>query len=302
MPPNTLLQTKFYTPHWDTNLVARLRLRARLNDVLQRKLTLISAPAGFGKTMLVSEWLATYPSTNDEAQRPKFCWLSLDEGDNDPLRFFAHFIAALQPAAPMLGQLADLILQASQMPAVETLMPLLINELTSNAHPIVFVLDDYHVVETLAIHQALAFLLDNLPPHLHLLITTRSDPPWRLARLRTRNQLCEVRAADLRFRPDEASDFLNRVMHLQLSADSIAALEGRTEGWIAGLQMAALSMQGTNDVDSFIRAFTGSNRYILDYLTDEVIDRQPAALREFLLRTSILERLCAPLCDALVGR
>jgi LuxR family transcriptional regulator, maltose regulon positive regulatory protein len=312
---NTLLQTKFYAPRWDAALVARPRLRMRLDEALQRQLTLISAPAGFGKTVLVSEWLATSnfvrdclptgipetESANNQAgaQSPKFCWLSLDEGDNDPVRFFAHFLAALRTVAPHLGQLAELVLQAPQLPAVETLMPALINDLAGSAYPLIFVLDDYHVVETPTVHQALGFLLDHLPPPLHLVITTRSDPPWRLARLRARHQLCEVRAADLRFRPDEVTDFLNRVMHLQLSEANIAALERHTEGWIAGLQMAALSMQGLDDIDGFMHAFTGSNRYILDYLTDEVIDRQPLVLREFMLRTSILERMCAPLCSVL---
>lgn len=297
---NRLLQTKLYRPHWDAALVARPHLVTRLNDALQRRLTIIAAPAGFGKTMLVSEWLASFGSpTADLAQSPHACWLALDEGDNDPVRFFAHFMAALQLVAPALGQLAEMLLQAPQLPAVETLMTGLINEMSSSPRPVVFVLDDYHVIETQAIHDALAFLLDHLPGPLHLVLTTRADPPWRLARLRARHQLNELRAADLRFRPDEAADFLNRVMRLPLSAADVAALERRTEGWIAGLQMAALSLQGSTDVGAFIRAFTGSHRYILDYLTDEVIDRQPPHLRDFLLHTSLFDRLCAPLCDAL---
>lgn len=297
---NTLLQTKLYRPHWDAALVARPHLVTRLNDALQRRLTIIAAPAGFGKTMLVSEWLATFDSPPAEfAQPPHACWLALDEGDNDPVRFFAHFMAALQTVAPALGQIAEMLLQAPQLPAVETLMTGLINDISSSPRPVVFVLDDYHVIETQVIHDALAFLLDHLPGPLHLVLTTRADPPWRLARLRARHQLNELRAADLRFRPDEAADFLNRVMRLPLSAADVAALERRTEGWIAGLQMAALSLQGSADVGAFIRAFTGSHRYILDYLTDEVIDRQPPHLRDFLLHTSLFDRLCAPLCDAL---
>ncbi|MCX6048519.1 MAG: hypothetical protein NT075_25730 [Chloroflexi bacterium] len=297
---NTLLQTKLYRPHWDAALVARPHLVTRLNDALQRRLTLIAAPAGFGKTMLVSEWLASFDAPNAEfAQPPHACWLALDEGDNDPVRFFAHFMAALQMVAPSLGQLAEMLLQAPQLPAVETLMTELINEISGSPQPVVFVLDDYHVIENQVIHDALAFLVDHLPGPLHLVLTTRADPPWRLARLRARHQLSELRTADLRFRPDEAADFLNRVMRLPLSAADVAALERRTEGWIAGLQMAALSLQGSADRGAFIRAFTGSHRYILDYLTDEVIDRQPQPLRDFLLHTSLLDRLCAPLCAAL---
>lgn len=298
---NTLLQTKFYRPRWDATLVARPHLLARLDDALNRKLTLISTPAGFGKTTLVGEWLAVLSQAGVTVPPPIVCWLALDEGDNDPLRFFAHFMGAFQEVAPNTCQLAELLLQMSQLPAVETLMSTLINDLSSGASPVVFALDDYHVVETPVIHEALAFLLDHLPPPLHLVITTRADPPWRLARLRARNQLCELRAADLRFRPDEVVDFLQRVMRLQLSAAEMATLEQHTEGWIAGLQMAALSMQGSNDVGGFLRAFTGSHRYILDYLTDEVIDRQRPSLRHFLLHTSILERMCAPLCDALLA-
>jgi LuxR family maltose regulon positive regulatory protein len=272
-------------------------------------LTLISAAAGFGKTTLVGEWIdelrAAAASTIQNPQAKvvqQIAWLSLDEGDNDPTRFLTYLIAALQTRAPQLGTRTMAALQSPQPPPVETILTGLLNEISALPEQFVLVLDDYHVIEAPAVERALTFLLDHLPPQLHLVIATREDPQLPLARLRARGQLSEVRAADLRFTPAEAAEFLNEVMNLSLSADDIAALESRTEGWIAGLQLAALSMHGQHDTGSFIQSFTGSHRFVMDYLVEEVLHQQPADIQIFLLRTSILHRLCGPLCDALIRR
>jgi LuxR family maltose regulon positive regulatory protein len=266
---------------------------------------LLSAPAGFGKTTLASEWLR-------QLDVPA-AWVSLDESDNDPVRFMAYFIAALQTLAlphgdatqsqvegieANIGKGALSVLQSLQPPPAEAILTSLINEITAIPGQIILVLDDYHLIEAQPIHDALGFLLEHLPPRMHLVIATREDPPLSLARLRARSQLTELRAADLRFTPSEAAEFLNQVMGLNLSAKEIAALETRTEGWIAGLQLAALSMQGLQDTTSFIDSFTGSHRFVLDYLVEEVLQRQPERVRTFLLQTSILDRLSGPLCDA----
>jgi LuxR family maltose regulon positive regulatory protein len=285
-----LLQTKLYIPPLRPEFVARPRLIERLNEGLHRKLTLISAPAGSGKTTLVSDWL--------HQNKVPTAWLSLDEGDNDPTRFLAYLIAALQTIAPNLGDGFLALLQSPQPPPTELMLTALLNEITTIPDNLVLVLDDYHVIEAEPVDQALTFLLDNLPSQLHLVITTREDPPLPLARYRVRGQMTELRAADLRFTSAEAATFLNQVMGLNLSAEEIATLETRTEGWIAGLQMAALSMQGRADTASFIQAFTGSHRFVLDYLVEEVLQRQPEPVRSFLLQTSILDRLSGPLCDA----
>ena len=299
--PTPLLTTKLYIPPLRPGMVSRPRLIERLNAGLlsRRKLTLISAPAGFGKTTLLSEWAAG-------CERP-VAWLSLDEGDNDPTRFWAYVIAALQTVREGIGGTALAALQSPQPPPVEAILTTLINEIAAVSQgdhegcPYVLVLDDYHAINAQPIHDGLAFLLDHLPPQMHLGLTTRSDPPLHLTRLRGRGQLTELRPTDLRFTPDEVTEFLNQVMGLELSADNVAALASRTEGWIAGLQMAAVSMQGREDIASFVRAFTGSNRFILDYLVEEVLDQQPSATQEFLLKTSILERLTGTLCDAVTG-
>ncbi len=291
-----ILATKLYIPPPRPQLVPRPRLSERLDEGLRagRKLTLVAAPAGFGKTTLLSEWLST-------TQRP-VAWLSLDEDDNDPARFLAYFIAALQTIEPGLGSEALSLLQARQPPPTDVTLATLINEVAGTVQPSVIVLDDYHLIEHRSIHAALTFLLDHLPRQMHLVFASRADPPLPLARLRARGELTELRAADLRFAPGEAAAFLNQVMGLRLAADDIAALENRTEGWIAGLQMAALSMQGRKDISPFIRAFTGSHRYIIDYLVEEVLTRQPEHVRGFLLQTSILDRLCGPLCEAVTGQ
>ncbi len=299
---DTLLRTKLFAPPLRPNLVPRPRLIGRLNEGMHGKLTLVSAPAGFGKTTLVLAWL-------DQVERPA-AWLSLDEGDNDPLRFLSYFVTALQGilianAASSAGDGefgAKVIaqLQSPQPPPLEMLLTQLINELSAAAQNVIFVLDDYHLISARPVHDALTFLLDHLPQQMHLVITTREDPPLPLSRLRVRGELSELRAADLRFTPAEAAQFLNQVMDRHIAEEDVAALEQRTEGWIAGLQMAALSMQGQKDAHDFIQSFTGSHHFVLDYLVEEVLDRQPPGVQTFLLQTSILERLCGPLADAVV--
>jgi LuxR family maltose regulon positive regulatory protein len=291
-----LLATKLYIPHPRPDLVARIRLTERLSEALgtQCRLTLISAPPGFGKTTLLSEWISRVACPA--------AWVSLDEGDNDPVRFWAYIIAALKLILPDVGDHALALLQSPQQSPIESVLIVLINEIASVPNTFVLVLDDYHVIETLSIHNALAFLLDHLPPQMRLIIAGRADPPLPLARLRARGQLIELHAVDLRFTPEETATFLNQVMGLNLSTRDIAALEAHTEGWIAGLQLAALSMQGREDIASFIAAFTGSNRYIFDYLVEEVLRNQPADVQTFLLQTCLLDRLCGPLCDAVTGR
>jgi LuxR family maltose regulon positive regulatory protein len=302
-----LLQTKLYIPPSRPELVSRPRLIERLNAGLQRKLTLVSAPAGFGKTTLLSEWVAG-------CGRP-VGWVSLDEGDNDPARFLAYLVVALQTVQADIGEAALAELQSPQPPPTESALTALINEIaalpdppgghegsTPRDRPYILVLDDYHLITTQPIHDGLTFLLDHLPPNLHLAVATRADPPMPIARLRGRGQLTELRESNLRFTTDEAAAFLNTRVGLNLSPDDVAALEARTEGWIAGLQMAALSMQGQNDVAAFIRAFRGSDRYVLDYLVEEVLQRQPENIQTFLLQTSILNRLTGPLCDAILSR
>ena len=297
-----ILATKLYVPPPRPTTVLRSRLLAQLNEGVDRKLTLLSAPAGFGKTTLVSEWLAGEPSGPAGLQARPVAWLSLDEGDNDPTRFLAYLVAALQTIASNLGDAVLAVLHSAQPPPTESILTTLLNEITTISHKFVLVLDDYHVIDASAIDQALTFLLEHLPPQMHLVITSREDPQLPLARYRARGQLTELRAADLRFTPVEAAEFLNRGMGMQLAADEIAALETRTEGWIAGLQLAALSMQGQTDVAGFIQSFTGSHRFVLDYLVEEVLQQQPQGVRAFLLHTSILDRLCGPLCDAVTGQ
>lgn len=288
-----ILTTKLYIPPPRPNLVPRPRLIERLRQGLYRKLTLVSAPAGFGKTTLVTDWL-------HHLERPA-AWLSLDEGDNNTLRFLSYVIAALQRIEPALGKTTQSLLQDPQNFSQETVVTSLINEIAGVETSFVFVLDDYHVIETPAIDEALGFLLDHLPPQVHLVIVSRVDPSLPLPRLRARGQLTELRTDDLRFSSDEAAAFLNQVTGLDFTPADVAALEDRTEGWIAGLQLAALSMSRTTDVAGFIAAFAGSHRYIIDYLADEVLDQQPPEIRDFLLKTSILSQLCAPLCDAVMG-
>jgi LuxR family maltose regulon positive regulatory protein len=310
------LTTKLYIPPPRPELVPRPRLIERLNEGPRSGrtpgVTLISAPAGFGKTTLVSEWL--------HQSKVSAAWLSLDEGDNDPTRFLTYLVAALQTIAPNIGEGVLGVLHATQPqpPPIESILTTLLNDITTVPDNFVLVLDDYHVIEAKPVDKALAFLIEHLPPHtgppgtgrqdkcggqrqgMHLVIATREDPQLPLARLRVRGQLTELRVTDLRFTPSEAAGFLNQVMGLNLSAEDIAALETRTEGWIAGLQLAAISMQGHQDVTSFIKSFTGSHHFVMDYLVEEVLQQQSKSVQTFLLRTSILDRLCGPLCDAVL--
>src|SRR6202165_787997 len=288
----SILATKLYLPRLRPNVVSRPRLLERLNAGLHRKLTLIAAPAGFGKTTLVSEWV-------EGIDRPT-AWLSLDEGENDPTRFLAYLVTALQTIAATLGEGVLGVLQSPQPPPPEAILTALLNEITTLPDHFVLVLDDYHVIDAKPVDMALAYLVEHLPPHMHLVIATREDPHLPLARLRARDHLTEVRAIDLRFTPSEAAAFLNQAMGLTLSAEDIAALERRTEGWIAGLQLAALSLQGQEDPTSFITSFTGSHHFVMDYLVEEVLQQQPQSIQHFLLHTSILDRLCGPLCDAVL--
>ena len=297
-----ILATKLYIPPPRPGLVSRLRLVARLNEGLAagRKLTLISASAGSGKTTLLSEWIALTPRPVGDGPGVRACWLSIDETDSDPGRFLAYFIAALQTAAPNLGAGALAALQTPQLPPLVPILTSLLNEIAACPEHLVLVLDDYHAIDSPEIDAVLTFLLDHLPLQLHIVISSREDPNLPLARLRVRGQLSELRAADLRFTPIEAAEFLNQVMGLNLSEADVTTLEARTEGWIAGLQLAALAMQAEKDTAGFIQAFTGSHRFVLDYLLEEVLQRQPPDIQDFLLRTSILNRLCGPLCDAVL--
>ena len=296
---STLLSTKLYipTPHQET--ISRPHLVSKLNAGLSGKLTLVSAPAGFGKTTLISEWIQ---QTNLPA-----AWLTLDKDDNNLVRFITHLAAAIQTVASEPGSRILALFHSPNPPATEKALTSLINDLADYLDPdrqnppIILVLDDYHEIVEYVVHDALAFLLDHLPPQFHLIITTRVDPPWSLARLRAHQEIIELRADDLRFTSDETSSFLNNVMRLNLSFDDVSLLNGRTEGWIAGLQMAALSLQGRTDTTNFIQAFSGSHRFVLDYLMEEVLNRQSSEVQEFLLKTSILDRLTASLCDAVVG-
>jgi LuxR family transcriptional regulator, maltose regulon positive regulatory protein len=287
-----ILATKLFIPPPRAKVVPRPRLIERLHEGLHGKLMLISAPAGFGKTTLISAWLAT-----DE--RPA-AWLSLDEADSDPTRFLAYFIVALQTIAPHLGEGVLGMLQSPQPPPTESLLTTLLNEIATIPDNFVLVLDDYHVIDATAVDQALTFLLERLPPQMHLVITTREDPQLPLARLRARGHMTELRATDLRFTPTEAAGFLNQVMGLSLSVEDVTALEARTEGWIAGLQLAAIALQGHEDATNFIKSFTGKHHFVMDYLLAEVLQQQSARVQTFLLRTSILDRLYGPLCDAVL--
>jgi LuxR family maltose regulon positive regulatory protein len=287
-----ILATKLYIPRLRPNVVSRPRLIEQLNEGLHRKLTLIAAPAGFGKTTLVSAWVAGCDR--------QVAWLSLDKGDSDPSLFLTYLVAALQTIAPDIGVGVLGALQSPQPPPTEAILTALLNEITAIPDNFVLVLDDYHVIEAKPVDQALTYLVDHLPPQMHLVIATREDPPLPLARLRVGGHLTEVRAVDLRFTPSEAAGFLNQGMGLNLSAEDITALETRTEGWIAGLQLAAISMQGQQDATSFITSFTGSHHFVLDYLLEEVLQQQSESIQTFLLRTSILDRLCGSLCDAVL--
>jgi LuxR family maltose regulon positive regulatory protein len=297
--PIALLETKLYIPQPRRGLVLRPRLSERLDRGAASKLVLVSAPAGFGKTTLLTEWLAAGPAGPGGERLA--AWLSLDRGDNDPASFWAYVIAALRTVASEVGEGALALLDAPQPAPIEVVLTTLLNDLGAVAGEIVLVLDDYHVIEGREVQGGMAFLLDHLPPGLHVVIASRADPVLPLARLRARGELAEIRAAQLRFTAEEAAAYLTG-MGLALTARDVAALEGRTEGWIAALQLAALSMQGRDDVASFIAGFAGDDRYVVDYLAEEVLARQSDRVQAFLLQTSILGRLSGPLCDAVTGQ
>lgn len=291
-----ILATKLHIPPPPPKVVIRSRLIKQLSEGLSagRKLTLVSAPPGFGKSTLISEWISS-------CGRPA-AWLSLDDSDNNLSRFLAYLISALQTISPNLG--ADILdtLQSSQIQPTDSILTALLNEISVIPDDFILVLDDFHLTDVKLVNDAITFLIEHLSPQMHLVITTREDPSLPISRLRARNQLTEIRAANLRFTPSEAAEFLNQAMSLDLTTEEIVTLETRTEGWIAGLQLAALSMKGQEDVHGFIQAFAGDHRYIVDYLVEEVLRRQPEPVRNFLLQTSILDRLNGPLCDAVTAQ
>jgi LuxR family maltose regulon positive regulatory protein len=303
----TLLTIKYFIPAARSKQVSRPRLIAKLNDGLHRKLTLISAPAGFGKTTLVVDWLEDLEARNavETQSNVKFAWLSLDESDNDQPRFLLYFISSLVHHGVIgatVGEDLMRMLQSSPAAPINSILIKLINALSAASQKIMFVLDDYHLIELQSIHDALNFLIRNMNPQLHLVIVTREDPQLSQAKLRAKDQLTEVRAADLRFTPDEASEYLGNVMGLDLEPEEIITLDCRTEGWITGLQLAAISLQGRKDTSALINSFSGTHRYVVDYLIEEVLDQQPEATREFLLQTSILAQLTGSLCDAVTSK
>jgi LuxR family maltose regulon positive regulatory protein len=291
---DTLLATKFHKPPLLSNLVSRKHLLHRLDEGLQQgsRLTLISTPAGYGKTTLLGEWI--------RASNLPVAWLSLDEGDNDPARFLSYLVSALRTIEPQIGEAALAKLQNSQSQIPVEALTSLVNELLDFPGWILILFDDYHTIHNQAIHDALTFLLEHAPPHVHVVIASRADPLLPIARLRGRGQVTELRQNDLQFSKAEAGQFLGLNTAIELTPADVAALTSRTEGWAAGLQMASISLQEQRDVPAFIQDFTGSNRYILDYLIEEVLYQQPAPVQNFMLYTSILEHLCASLCDAVI--
>src|SRR5215211_3567996 len=293
--PDALLATKLHVPRTRPGFVVRPRLADRLAPAHEGELTLVCAPAGFGKTALLADWARRDP-------RP-VAWLSLEEADNDPVRFWRHAAAALDTVRPGIAERVAALLQGGLQPtSFEAVVTTLVNELAGVTEEVALVLDDYHLIQAPQVHQSLGFLLEHLPACLRLVLTSRADPPLPLARLRARGQLAELRERDLRFSPQEAAELLRIAVGPDLPEAAIAVLADRTEGWVAGLQLAALSLQGRGDIAIFVEGFSGSHRYVLDYLAEEVLDRQPDHLVRFLLETSVLERLCGPLSDAVTGR
>jgi LuxR family maltose regulon positive regulatory protein len=292
-----LIDTKFFVPRLSQRLFVRSRLLPLLDESLQHKLTLVSAPAGYGKTTLLAAWLQSRPKDN-----PGVAWLSLEPGDNDPLRFWMYVLAALDRSSPDIAAQALGALRAGQAPPFETALASLINALAMQATPIVLILDDYQVVGDPQVHASLIFLLEHLPPQLHLILLTRTDPPLRLSRLRARDQLLEIRTDQLRCTAEESAAFITQVMKLSPPPEILQAVVTRAEGWLVGLQLLGLSLRRHADPGAMLTGLGGSRHFILDYLTDEVLRQQPPSLQEFLLHTSILGRMCAPLCEAVVGR
>jgi LuxR family maltose regulon positive regulatory protein len=303
-----LLATKLHLNELRPGFVHRERLVEQLNEGLDRRLTLVSAPAGFGKTALVSDWAAGMQAQSASARggEGRVAWLSLDEHDNDYVRFLSYLVASLQAAEAdeprNLGSAALDMLRPQQRPPPEEILTTVLNEVSTLPHKIVLILDDYQFIQTETIHNTLKFLIEHPAPQLHLAVVTREDPPLPLARLRAQGEVTEIRAAGLRFTPPEAAQYLNQTMGLALQSGDVAVIVGRTEGWIAGLQMAALSMREQGDASALIRSFSASHRYVMDYLLEEVLERQPENVQRFLVQTSILERLNGPLCDAVTGQ
>lgn len=297
MPRPVLLATKFHAPRHRGGVVDRPRLHRRLDLARLPALTLVSAPAGFGKTTLLAEWL----DETDRGASARPAWVSLDPRDNDPTLFWSYLVAAVATPVPGVGEEARALLQGSTS-SVDAVVTSLLNDLTTTSGEIVLILDDYHVVESIEVHESVRFLVEHLPSNVHLVLAGRSDPPWPLAGLRARGELLELRGADLRFDAEEAATYFRDAMGLALTGADINVLEARTEGWITALQLAALSMRGRDDIAAFIEGFAGDDRFILDYLVDEVLDRQTPDARDFLLRTCLLSRLSAELCDAVVER
>lgn len=287
-----LLATKFYVPPTRSLLVKREHLIEQLNQNIDRQLILISAPAGFGKTTLLSEW---QQQTNLQTS-----WLSLDQNDNDSIRFWTYIIAALQRTHPNLGASTLAMLHSIDPISFEAFLIPLINEITDLADEVVLILDDYHVIADRLIQDGLTFLIDHLPPQLHLAIASRVDPPLPLARLRVRNQLFELRSTDLSFTQTEAVSLLTNITKLPLSETQATTIQAQTEGWAAGLQLAALSLRYTNNPETFVASLKGTQRHILDYLAEEVLEQQPSHLQTFLLRTSVLDQICDSLAEAVV--
>ena len=318
---DNLLHTKLAPPRLHTPLVARDALLDRLDSGLDRKLTLLSAPAGFGKTTLVSQWLqhrtegrglraqSDLRSPQSSALSPQVAWVTLDAGDNDPVRFWRYVLTACQSFAADVGAAALAQLHAPQPPNFELLLTLLINDLAAlpcaNLPSNILVLEDYHLITAPQLHSTMTFFLDQLPPTLNLVITTRRDPPLPLARLRARLEINELTAADLRFSSSETRTFLEQTLAVPLAPQAIARLDARTEGWVTGLRLATLALhhrQSPSDVERFLDAFAGNHRHIVEYLLDEVLAVQSKAIQDFLLRTTSLHRLTASLCDAVTGR
>ena len=293
-----LLTTKFHLPSRRADVVSRPALIERLNAGLSGKLTLVTAPAGFGKSTLIADWIISGLSTT---YQERTTWLSLDRADNTPPQFWTYLVAAFQRVNPAIGKTFQTAFQAAApLPPIEIALTSLINEIALDTRPLLVGLDDYHEITNPKIHQGLAFLIENLPSNLHLVILSREDVPFPVSRYRVNGQLTEIRAADLRFSQRESVTLLNDLFALSLSPDDVEALNARTEGWVAGLQLAALSLQSTDDKPGFVQAFAGSHRFLTDYLIDEVLVRQTEAIQKFLWRTAILERFSAEVCDALI--
>ena len=291
-----LITTKFLIPPPRQRLVSRPVLLDCISRGISGKFTLISASSGYGKTTLMSEWCKS------RGQEFPIAWISLDKGDNDPVRFLSYLLAALQTVQDGLGQDTGATIQGAQNPSDESILSVLVNELSSVSQDFVLVLEDYHVIELREIHHMMVFLLEHIPPQIHLVILTRLDPPFPLARLRARGELLEIRAKDLRFSLEDADTLLRDMVGLHLSEENVQILLDRTEGWITGLQLVALSIQGIENPSELIATFGGGHEYIVDYLIEEVLERQPDNLKMFLLQTSILNRLNGSLCDAITGQ